>query len=236
VLGSPSMRLGTYAAGALLLNGCGDNAGSLAVMGIVALVTGWAISASLRSRDGDDGAEDVEGAESLLPRFQTPAWLEESQVLLRVFGAQKTNDATNETTIRGLPFPIGFVVDIDDLVVRFNDLRLDGVEHSASDLYELALDNLRAREPALKLPVEGLSILRDEKGHAAARALLIPALLNESDTLYVAAPSRELLLIMADKDTMQEAHATFGEAATEDAPIPTPILVTSKGFEPAKWR
>lgn len=237
------MQLQRYTlGGVVLLSGCGENAASLAVMGVVALVTGWAISASLRSRDPNDKAEDIEGAAALLPRFQTPAWLEESQVLLRVFGAKETDAATNETTVRGLPFPIGFVVDIDDMVVRFNDHHLDGVEHTADGLYARALDNLSASQPALELPTEGTRVLRDDKGHAAARALLIPGLLNEGDTLYVAAPTRELLIVMADKGAMREARKIFEEAAreasdggSEDAPIPAPVRVTAKGFKTAKW-
>lgn len=211
-------------------------------MGVIALVTGWAISASLRSRDPKGDTKDIEGAAALFPRFQTPAWLEESQVLLRVFGATENNVATNEKNVPGLPFPVGFVVDIDDLVVRFNDLNLDGVEHSVDELFARALDNLRVCQPVLEIPKEQTCVLRDDKGHAAARALLVPALLNEGDAVYVVAPTRELLILMADKGAMREAHATFEEAAREaseagsqDAPIPAPIRVTAKGFKAAKW-
>ncbi|MFK8003399.1 MAG: hypothetical protein AB8H86_27760 [Polyangiales bacterium] len=238
------MRLWRYTiGGTFLLSGCGENAPSLAVMGVVALVTGWAISASLRSRDPKDDAKDVEGAAALFPRFQTPAWLEESQVLLRVFGATEKDVATNEKTVQGLPFPVGFVVDIDDMVVRFNDLHLDGVEHSVEELFARALDNLRASQPALEIPTKGEThAVRDDKGHAAARALLIPDLLNEEDSVYVAAPTRELLLVMADKSAMRKARVTFEEATreakdegNEDAPIPAPLRVTAKGFKAAKW-
>lgn len=243
MLGSAAMRLWQYTiGGALLLTGCGENAESLAVMGVIALVTGWAISSSLRSRDPGDDAKDAEGAAALFPRFQTPAWLEESQMLLRVFGAAETTSATNEKNVSGLPFPVGFVVDIDDLVVRFNDRHLDGVEHSVDELFARALDNLRALQPALELPSDETRVLRDDKGHAAARALLVPALLDEGDAVYVVAPTRELLILMPDKAAMREARATFKEAVrkakdegNEDVPIPTPVRVTAKGFKKAKW-
>lgn len=248
------MRLRHYAFGwALFLNGCADDAASLAVMGVVALVTGWAISASLRPRDGAENTKSADGKTSLLPRFHTPEWIQESHALLRVFGAEASEAAINEKSIKGLPFPVGYVADVSELVVRFNELRIDGVECSKDELYEIALTNLCALEPSLELPTSGVKAFRDDTGHAAARALLIPELLvlkdesgGETNAVCVVAPSRELLLIFddGDKGAARKARALFDECvagdatlegAPQDRPIPKPVRVTARGFTKARW-
>ena len=207
-------------------------------MGAVALLTGWTISASMRPRsNANPDAEAIDGADSLLPRFNTPAWLDESRPLLRVFGAPEDESADNEKNLKGLPFPLGYIVDISDLVVRFNARKLDGKDRSREELYELALANLRDLAPVLSLPKAGCETLRDEKGHAAARVLLVPALLKGSESIFVATPSRELLLLWStgDAKAAKKARKLFDASRSEDAPIPEPVRVTPEGFEASKW-
>ncbi|MGE0790099.1 MAG: hypothetical protein AB7S26_30780 [Sandaracinaceae bacterium] len=185
--------------------------------------------------------------ERVRPRFFTAERAERHRALLDAVAARDDVDPGRievaeplRLEVRGLLYPIDFVMDMGTHVAALSRPEIERAQLSLEALRALAIENLAGEPEQPTIPKDEVVTFRDAHDHGAAYVLLLPSRLGEDETCLVLAPSHDTLVLYSegDPDLAAKARAIFADALANgdgDAPIPTPVRVSPRGFEAVGW-
>jgi hypothetical protein len=143
----------------------------------------------------------------------------------------------NDLPLRPLGFTgltVAYVLDSPHHVAYLTRAQSRELQLDDRALHELALENLRARTDVSVFDAarHALTVLQNADGHDAARLLLLPALLNEDETLVAALPAPDAL-ILAPAPSDGDWHTWHALLHTQEALGDRALKVSRHGIEAA---